>query len=118
MATRQVRHICTLLAVLVIGSSVALAQVDTTEPPRPTVLPEQFTSPVPRVFQVYGSISGLYRDRVRIGTVNGDSIEVDSIRRRSQMVTYGSAELAPGAVNLDTVYMYSTLGLTSIDVLQ
>ncbi|MFM8770406.1 MAG: hypothetical protein ACKOE4_00070 [Candidatus Kapaibacterium sp.] len=95
-------------------SLTALAQVDTTDPPNPTVLPSQFTPPVQRVFQVYGSIVSNYREKVKVVNNNGDTVEVDSIRPRSQVVTSGDGSLGTG----DTLFMYSTLGMLSIDINQ
>lgn len=112
-----IRHIvvfCTHLLTLVGLPLTALAQVVTTEPPSPTVLPSQFTPPVQRVFQVYGSIVSQYRSKVKVVNTLGDTVEVDSIRARSQVVTSGDGALGSG----DTLFMYSTLGLTAIDLSQ
>ena len=111
---RLIVVICTHLMVVGWSAVSALAQVDTTDPPNPTVLPSQFTPPVQRVFQVYGSIVSQYRDKVKVVDGNGDTVEVDSVRPRSQVVTSGDAALGTG----DTLFMYSTLGMLAIDLSQ
>lgn len=87
------------------------AQVDSGDPRNPDVLPSQLTPPQPRVFQVYGGISTLWRDSIKIVNNNGDSVMVDTVRRRTQTVS--SAAFTSSAN--DTLYMYSTLGLLVLD---
>lgn len=105
--------VCTCAIVAGYAPSM-LAQVDVGEPPSPDSLPTQFVPAVPRVFQVYGSISSLYTDKVKVVNPNGDTVLVDSVRRRSQVVTYAPSSFRPG----DSVFLYGTVGLTAIDMSQ
>ncbi|HBB25552.1 MAG TPA: hypothetical protein DCZ59_04740 [Bacteroidetes bacterium] len=105
--------VCTCAIVAGFAPSM-LAQGDVGEPPSPDSLPTQFVPAVQRVFQVYGSISSLYNDKVKVVNPNGDTVLVDSVRRRSQVVTYAPSSFRPG----DSVFLYGTLGLTAIDMSQ
>lgn len=108
-------HLCLCSIALAVGLvSSANAQVETGEPPSPDSLPTQFVPAVQRVFQVYGSISSLYNDKVKVVNPNGDTVLVDSVRRRAQVVTYAPSSFRPG----DSLFLYGTVGLTAIDMSQ
>lgn len=113
--SRILTTICGLI-IAVSASVVLCAQFETSAPRNPDVMPSQFVPPVPRVFQVYGSISTLYRDSVTVVNPNGDSVRVDTIQRRTQTVT-----MAPSTESNrigDTLFMYSSLGLLVLDRLE
>lgn len=113
--SRILTTICGL--VFAVSASVVLhAQFETSAPRNPDVMPSQFVPPVPRVFQVYGTISALYRDSVTVVDPNGDSVRVDSVRRRAQTVTMAPSTES-GRIG-DTLFMYSSLGLLVLDRLE
>ena len=99
------------LVIVVCASVVLRAQVETSAPRNPDPLPRQLTPAVPRVFQVYGCITTLYRDSITIVNQNGDSVRVDTVLRRAQTVSMAPKTDTTG----DTLFMYSTVGLTAID---
>lgn len=102
------------LVVVLLLPVALLAQIDSGDPRNPDVLPSQLTPPQPRVFQVYGGVSTLWRDSIKIVNGNGDSVMVDTVRRRTQTV---SSAPSTSAAN-DTLYMYSTVGLLVLDRLE
>jgi hypothetical protein len=109
------RHLFLCICLTVTAFTVCLqAQPDVGEPPSPDSLPPQFVPAVQRVFQVYGSINPLYLDKVKVVDTNGDTVLVDSVRRRAQVVTYAPSSFRPG----DSVFLYGTVGLTAIDMSQ
>lgn len=99
------------LVTAVLSSIALMAQIESPELRNPDPLPRQLTPAQPRVFQVYGCITTLYRDTITIVDQNGDSVRVDTVRRRAQTVSWAPTTDSSG----DTLYMYSTVGLTAID---